>query len=99
MNALFALFVLLSIGDAWTTYIALHTGKAHEVNGFGAWLMKRLGVVGALIAMKGSIILLAFWGLSAGVVPLWFWLVADAAMAWVVWHNWRVYQRAKGAST
>lgn len=50
---LFAMLCALSLADCWTTYIALKSGKGRELNKVLAWLMDKIGMVPALVLIKG----------------------------------------------
>jgi len=85
MNLAFlALFVLLQIGDVWTTLTALKMG-AREVNPLLAKLFLRFDPLGVMVVTK----VFATWA-------LWYadmWMITMALCAfylWVVLNNWKV---------
>ncbi|MFC2969352.1 DUF5658 family protein [Acidimangrovimonas pyrenivorans] len=82
--------IALQIGDMTSTLGALRRG-GREVNPLLAWLMRRIGVVPALIAAKGLGTALAVWlWLLGGETELW---LLAALYLWVVLHNMRVGRR------
>lgn len=77
------------MGDWYTTRTALAKGAA-EANPVIRWLMKLVGINGALVA-KGLFVI------ACGYVVItisWWWVAILCAMyAAVVWHNWRVIRK------
>ena len=82
--AFLALFVLLQIGDVWTTLTALKMG-AREANPFLAKLFQHFDPLGVMVVTK----VFATWA-------LWYadmWMITMALCAfylWVVLNNWKV---------
>jgi hypothetical protein len=54
---LFAIFVILQFLDFWTTYNVIQSGKGHEGNAIMAWLIDKLGIIGAFSLAKSIVIL------------------------------------------
>ena len=83
---LFAVFIALQIGDAWTTINVIKSGKGHEANGLMAWLFSKIGMVQALMITKVGICGLAWIlkdiALAIGVI--------DVLYAYVVYQNYRI---------
>jgi len=85
IQALFALLVLLCIGDIYTTTRALRLG-GKEANPLMRWAIDRLGALPALLLTKGATLALLWsqidhpWAMYA--LP-----VLCAFYAWVVAHN------------
>ena len=83
---LFAVFVALQCGDAWTTIQCLKSGKGHEANGLMAWLFSKIGMVQALMITKVGICGVAWIlkdiALAIGVI--------DVLYAYVVYQNYRI---------
>ena len=83
---LFAVFVALQIGDAWTTIQCLKSGKGHEANGLMAWLFNKIGMVQALMITKVGICGVAWIlkdiALAIGVI--------DVLYAYVVYQNYKI---------
>ena len=83
---LFALFVALQFGDAWTTIQCINQDKGHEANGLMTWLFSKIGMVQALMITKVGICGLAWIlkdiALAIGVI--------DVLYAYVVYQNYRI---------
>ena len=83
---LFAIFVVLQCGDAWTTIQCLKSGKGHEANVLMAWLFSKIGMVQALMITKVGICGVAWIlkdiALAIGVI--------DVLYAYVVYQNYRI---------
>jgi hypothetical protein len=87
VNLIFlALFILLQIGDVWTTLTALKMG-AREINPFLAKLFQYFDPLGVMVVTK----VFAVWA-------LWYadmWAITMTLCAfylWVVLNNWKVIQ-------
>ena len=74
---LFALFVALQCGDAWTTIQCINQDKGHEANGLMAWLFSKIGMVQALMITKVGICVLVI-----GVI--------DVLYAYIGYQNYRI---------
>ena len=83
---LFAVFIALQIGDAWTTINVIKSGKGHEANGFMAWLFSKIGMVQALMITKVGICGVAWIlkdiALAIGVI--------DVLYAYIVYQNYKI---------
>ena len=83
---LFALFVALQFGDAWTTIQCINQDKGHEANGLMTWLFSKIGMVQALMITKVGICGVAWIlkdiALAIGVI--------DVLYAYVVYQNYRI---------
>lgn len=87
INALFALFVALSVGDIISTRRALDAGK-REANPVMRWIFERFDATAALIVTK-ALAVSAVWA-TMSPDSTWVLVVIDAFYAWVVWHNTRL---------
>ena len=83
---LFALFVALQFGDAWTTIQCINQDKGHEANGLMAWLFSKIGMVQALMITKVGICGVA-WILKDIALVIG---VIDVLYAYVVYQNYRI---------
>lgn len=85
MNTVFlVLFILLQIGDVWTTLTALKMGK-REANPFLAKLFEHFDPLGVMVVTK----VFATWALWYA--DLYFITAAMCALyVWVVINNWKV---------
>jgi len=90
MNLAFlALFILLQIGDVWTTLTALKMG-AREANPILAKLFAYCDPLGVMVVTK----VLAAWLLWYA--DLWMATMALCVLyLWVILNNWEVIQRLK----
>lgn len=87
-----ALFVILQILDALTTWYALERAVGlSEGNVAVRWAMSKVGVIGALVAIKG--------GISAAVifVPLPGWVLTAICLLYVVVVANNVYRIVRAA--
>lgn len=50
---LLAIFISLQIGDFYTTYTIIKTGKGHEANPILAWIFDKIGYANGLAIFKG----------------------------------------------
>ena len=89
---LFAIFVALQCGDAWTTYNVIKSGKGHEGNPIMAWLFNKIGVIGGFALMKTAMLIIV--GYIVYTVPE---LAATFALtifnllyAYVVYQNYKI---------
>lgn len=57
----FAALFALQIGDFWSTLRAIESGKGKEANPWIASLMERIGVVPALLLVKGAGVGISFY--------------------------------------
>ena len=83
MNPLY-LLILLQVADIITTIIALR-GPAHESNPILKKIMDRIGVVPALLLVKGGFIAFLWYYQDMLPEPL-LWLLC-AGYVWIVAHN------------
>ena len=83
MNPLY-LLILLQVADIITTIIALR-GPAHESNPILKKIMDRIGVVPALLLVKGGFIAFLWYYQAMLPEPL-LWLLC-AGYVWIVAHN------------
>ena len=84
---LLAIFVLLQIGDVWTTYNVIQSNKGHEGNAIMAWLMDKLGILPAFFVMKVSALVAVYF------LPWQAILVLDAIYAYVVYQNYQILRK------
>ena len=84
---LLAIFVLLQIGDVWTTYNVIQSNKGHEGNAIMAWLMDKLGILSAFFVMKVSALVAVYF------LPWQAILVLDAIYAYVVYQNYQILRK------
>ena len=86
---LLAIFVLLQIGDVWTTYNVIQSNKGHEGNTIMAWLMDKLGILPAFFIMKALAVIAVYF-----LLPLWqAILVLDIIYAYVVFQNYQILRK------
>jgi hypothetical protein len=86
---LLAIFIALQIGDFYTTYTILKTGKGYEANPILAWIFNKIGSTIGLVIVKGLCIVVGvyaaqFWNGFYILVP------AIALYIWVVYNNYKV---------
>lgn len=89
---LFAIFIALQYGDAWTTYNVIKTNKGHEGNAMMAWVFSKIGVVKGFAVVKFIVIaLLAFivYNNSSMAITI-FLLTANLFYAKVVYNNYKI---------
>lgn len=79
------LLIALQVLDLLTTVIALRNPKLTEGNGILKPLIDKLGVLPALIVIKGAFIGLIFW--AAPQVPVELLYLIAAGYVWVVYSN------------
>jgi hypothetical protein len=85
-------FALLQAGDGWTTYQALKKAGNIEANRIVARIMSLIGVIPALVVLKGGIVVFigaAFWFapsvyLTVGILAI------NVFYAIVVWKNYQL---------
>lgn len=83
---LFAIFIALQIGDAWTTIQVIKTDKGHEGNAVMAWIFEKIGVLQGFIVMKVITVIAVYF-----IVPVWpALLVLDLVYGYVVYQNYRI---------
>lgn len=88
---LFIAIAVLQIGDIVTTVACIQSGKGQEANGLMAFLIKRLGLVPALVATKAAILSLLWYALPQMPIEI---LVAMVFLyVWVVINNAQVYYK------
>jgi Domain of unknown function (DUF5658) len=88
---LLMIIVALQLADIVTTVLCLNTGKAHEANPILSKLFDAIGVIPALVLIKGAFIATLIWA-APHVDPALLWLCV-AAYAWVIFNNLRVLQK------
>lgn len=83
----------LAIGDCITTIGAIATG-AHEGNPIIAFFMRLLNSKWVLVRLGFALAVVYFSVTGGAFTPLAMLLLAmsDAGLAWVVWHNWNLWQ-------
>ena len=86
---LFAIFVLLQFGDAWTTIKCIEQNKGHEANGFMAYLFEKLGMKTALVITKLGICGIT-WILKDIALAI---AVIDVLYAYVVYQNYQILRK------
>jgi Domain of unknown function (DUF5658) len=88
--AMYVIFILLQIGDIWTTYNIIKSDKGHEANPIMAWIMKELGNLEGLIVAK-SILILVVGAICYGqTVGLYMLSVFNIVYAYVVYLNYKI---------
>lgn len=82
-----AALIILQVLDLLTTVIALRNPRLTEGSKAKViqWLMAHMGVLPALLVIKGAFIGLIFW--AAPQVPVELLYVIAAGYCWVVWNN------------
>ena len=86
------LLIALQVADAVSTYIALKDADATEGNGFLAAVMRKLGVVPGLIAVKAPFVA-AVWYFQAYMPIEFIWLLC-AGLSFVTAKNINVIRKA-----
>jgi hypothetical protein len=89
---LFAVFVALQCGDAWTTIQCLKSGKGVEGNPFMAKIFNKLGLTKGFLVTKLSVIVLLGAGVFnspelAGLIAL---SIVDVIYAYIVYQNYKI---------
>jgi len=89
---LFALFVALQCGDAWTTINVINSGKGHEANPIMAWLFDKIGMyLGFIVAKSATILAVGFIVYTALELAATFALVVfNLLYAYVVYQNYKI---------
>lgn len=83
---LFAIFIALQFGDAWTTINVINTNKGHEGNPMMAWVFSKIGIVKGFVVTKVAIIILGYF-----LLPAWFLLLGlNLFYAKVVYNNYKI---------
>jgi hypothetical protein len=83
---LLAVFIALQIGDFYTTYTIIKTGKGHEANPILARLFDKINYPTGLVIFKGLCIVIGFF-----LLPYWYALaLLDILYVWVVYNNFKV---------
>jgi hypothetical protein len=89
---LLIIFGILQAGDGWTTWEALRKPGNYEANKAVKWIMARIGVIPALILLKGGITVLM--GAAVYYAPSIYLTVALAGLcclyAWIVFNNYKL---------
>jgi hypothetical protein len=96
--ALFVIFVLLQVGDLWTTLKALRRSDRKESGRFMVWFMVMVGVEPALYISKTALIvvfgtMIYFWGDIWTVTPF-LWMACGYYIC-IVMKN---YELSRGSS-
>ena len=89
---LFAVFVALQYGDAWTTIQCLKSSKGTESNPFMAKIFNKLGLIKGFLVTKLSVIVLLGIGVFnspelAGLIAL---AIVDVIYAYIVYQNYKI---------
>ena len=89
---LFAVFVALQFGDAWTTINVIKSGKGHEANPIMAWLFDKIGMyLGFVIAKSATILAVGFIVYTAIELAATFALVVfNLVYGYVVYQNYKI---------
>ena len=89
---LFAVFVALQCGDAWTTIQCLKSGKGIEGNPFMAKIFNKLGLTKGFLVTKLSVIVLLGVGVfnSPELVGLIALAIVDVIYAYIVYQNYKI---------
>ena len=82
-EVLAGLFLLLNLADAITTYIVVQHYKGTELNPILRWLMRKIGVVPALVVKMVLAVILAYYMLSHD----WALVVVNVLFALVLVNN------------
>lgn len=84
----FILLVILQVLDAYTTLVALKSGKGTEANPVMRWLFDKFGIEATLLFGKVAFIVLAYyyldWPIMAALIALYI---------WAVWGNFKVINK------
>ena len=89
---LFAVFVALQCGDAWTTINVIKSGKGHEANPIMAWLFDKIGMyLGFVVAKSATILAIGFIVYIAPELAATLALVVfNLLYGYVVYQNYRI---------
>ena len=89
---LFAVFIALQCGDAWTTINVIKSGKGHEGNPIMAWLFAKIGMyTGFVVAKSATILAVGFIVYTAPELAATFALVVfNLLYGYVVYQNYRI---------
>jgi hypothetical protein len=89
---LFAIFIALQIGDAWTTINVTKSGKGHEGNPIMAWVFSKIGLIAGFIVTKT--VMLVVLGFSLYFAPIhaatFALIVFNGMYAYIVYLNYRI---------
>ncbi len=94
------LFLALNVLDVHSTWLVVTWSSIHsERNPIARWLLKKLGVLPGLLALKGVILLILplilLWHDDAPLEITLVLLLSDAAYALVVANNYRIHRRLR----
>jgi len=84
--------IFLQLADAVSTVLVLRNG-GYEKNPIVAWVMRKIGVIPALLATKIPVTLACVWAMGAHSIAPYIFAPFLAISVWVVVHNLRVYFR------
>lgn len=88
LTSLSWVLIILNVADAITTYIALSKDGVTEGNPIIKYLIDRIGVIGALLLAKGSVVVfLLVITLNGTVMPIWLVGPLVVFYIWVVINN------------
>ena len=93
---LIAVFVAVTMADAYTTWACLHEPIPGlvEANPIAAWLFGLIGLVpGLVVDGIGTAIVLGWFGITKKVSPVYkflFLLPVLVLNVWAVWHNYQI---------
>jgi len=93
--AVFIIFLMTQAGDFYTTWRVLQLPNRKEANPVVKWVMDRIGVVGALILLKGLIVVVigaALWFYPDPIVQITVILVS-VGYGWVISNNVKLMRR------
>jgi len=85
---LLAIFILLQVGDGWTTYLCITSGKGNEGNKIVAWGMGKIGLIPALIFYKVFAIIL---GIILSIYPISL-VFLNLMYGYVVFNNYKIWK-------
>ena len=86
---LFALFIILQIGDFYTTYLCITSGKGHEANPLIAPLINKYGIVAPLVGYKLLAIIIGFFVMQS-VVGI---VILNLVYSYVVFQNYQIWRK------
>ncbi len=82
MTYLFAFFILLQVGDVYTTNECLRSRKGREGNPVMAWVFSRIGVLPGIIIPK--LVIVALIGAAVALHEMPWWALSGLCFAYVI---------------
>ena len=95
IDLLLILFVVLQIGDAYTTYTVLNAGAGREKNPIGRFVFDKIGLLAGIVLIKtvGAGIVLWIVLQLTGLLQLGVIVLLNVASAYVVHNNYGIMRR------